>query len=521
MLNPMRPIIAADEYLKEKFPLLSTAVTRAMGSLLPNPTQAWQDIVETFPTERRRLQDVASGVFGRAGEPIGTAIALGRSAFGVPMIMAPPVVAEPLGALTHLIQRGVEGGAKVVGVPDPIARLGGEVAPDVLMLSGPAVFKRMYGRTPKNPREIEAKAKTDPRFVESLRKEDLTKAEVLPKESQFEAETKAISEEALRPRTPFDTPEIIDARATQKAQPSTHLINTPERQALRDRLVAEAYGQGALEKGRRADLITGPPGAGKSTIFVNPLAQKYGSLIIDSDAIKPKIPESQGGKYAGVVHEESSQIADRVLAKATEAGDNIVLPLVGKNSDRLERIVRQLKTAGYAVHLHHVDLPLEKAAARVVERFLRTNRFVDPEYVLSLGLKPWETYNKLKKEVTSYEAYSNDVGRGEPPRLIERSGSAGATGPDPNLGSYGAAARGRPLGGYDTENPGQVRPEAPREQTPEQLNRPSFERTAAVILGAEGRTVPEQTQAPLDRPSETAHTSTRAIEAPHCPVFFQ
>uniref|UniRef100_UPI002552310C hypothetical protein n=1 Tax=Candidatus Brocadia sp. AMX2 TaxID=2293635 RepID=UPI002552310C len=69
-------------------------------------------------------------------------------------------------------------------------------------------------------------------------------------------------------------------------------------------------------------------------------------------------------------------------------------------------------------------LPPGKAAQRAVERFQKTGRFVDPNYVLNLGLTPSKNYDILKQEKgwASYEKYSTDVERGQPPVLIEQGG---------------------------------------------------------------------------------------------------
>jgi len=70
-------------------------------------------------------------------------------------------------------------------------------------------------------------------------------------------------------------------------------------------------------------------------------------------------------------------------------------------------------------------LPPEEAASRALERYEDRKRFVEPHCIINkIGLIPRENYYILKKEggFDSYEAYSNDVPRGHPPKLLERSG---------------------------------------------------------------------------------------------------
>lgn len=212
------------------------------------------------------------------------------------------------------------------------------------------------------------------------------------------------------------------ARAFIKQFGTTDQIDTPERQALRERIADELYGKGAKKKEGKVWLIVGVPASGKSTI-ANPIQEKNGAMLIDADEAKEKLPEFAGGLLAGAVHEESSNIVSDVLKHAMEQKDNIVMPVVGKTYESLKHKIDRFKKAGYEVHLEYVDLPVEKATQRVKSRFVETGRLVSPKYLASVGLKPKENYDKLKvtEEVDSYEAWNNDVERGAAPLLIERS----------------------------------------------------------------------------------------------------
>lgn len=225
--------------------------------------------------------------------------------------------------------------------------------------------------------------------------------------------------------TQYDTPEIEKARSEQSFQKETIHIKTPERSSLKKEISKKLYGNGAKNKNRRADIVMGLPASGKSTGVVEPLSKEHGSLIIDADMAKEMLPEFQGGRFAGAVHKESALIIEKgILRKAIRTGDNIVLPIVGKNSKKVEKeIVDRLKKKGYSVNLHFVDLPPEKAAQRAVERFKKTGRFVDPHYILNdVGLRPSETYDKLKanEKLTSTIKYSTDVAKGNRPQIIEK-----------------------------------------------------------------------------------------------------
>lgn len=260
-----------------------------------------------------------------------------------------------------------------------------------------------------------------------------------------------MDDEAARPLAELDvnmadwneinrSPEIQQARRKAMFETPTVATNTPERQALRQEIAEDLMRMGSfsgkdaggneifngpVKQERRADIVIGPPAAGKSSVLANPLSQKYGSRIIDSDTAKTMLPEFDGGFGAGRVHEESAFIAETLMLRAAvQNGENIVIPWVGKNPQKLRDTLKRLKQNGYSVHLSLNELDPDKAARRAVSRFQNTGRFVDPNYVLSVGWKPSEVYDILKKEggFDSYVKYSNDVPYGQPARLVEGPG---------------------------------------------------------------------------------------------------
>lgn len=232
-----------------------------------------------------------------------------------------------------------------------------------------------------------------------------------------------------------------EARAAELAGAPTDKIATPEREAMRDQVidavsaerVAAIGGPPAME--RRALLVIGPPSAGKSTI-IEPLAERMRALLIDSDDVKAKLPEFDGGLGAMRVHEESSQLASRLRKAAIRKGMNIALPLVGGDAAKLRETIRDLQQAGYHVTLVLNDLPIEKAAQRNMLRFRQTGRLVSHDYLMGIGSRPRDAYDSLREIANAHAHYSNDVARGQPPlhqggdRLLAEPGGDGRGAPD-------------------------------------------------------------------------------------------
>ena len=228
----------------------------------------------------------------------------------------------------------------------------------------------------------------------------------------------------------YMTPEIQAHIAAMMEMPQTIDDNSPERQQYRIAKADEYYDKyQAANKNREAYIVIGPPAAGKSTI-ADPLVERTGSILIDSDIIKmgdkargfEGIPEYGDGIGANAVHEESAQIADGIFVKAIAHGDNLVYPKVGGSAKSIRELAQQLKKHGYTTTLILNELPIEKALERNNNRYNETGRLVRPDYLLSVGNKPIKTYLELQGEgvFDGYERYSNDVNRGEAPfRVLE------------------------------------------------------------------------------------------------------
>lgn len=223
---------------------------------------------------------------------------------------------------------------------------------------------------------------------------------------------------------PEEYTKLEATRAEANAMPETIEINTPERQIMRDRIIRESYGQGAKKKERRADIVLGLPAVGKNTYLAKPLLEEHGALLVDNDTYKEKLPEYNKGVGARAVHKESSDIIEEgIMEKALFKGDNIVIPRLGKNLVTMQELIKELKNWGYKVNLHYADAPVKEAIDRSITRYRETGRFVDPQFIGSLGLITSKNYDILKSEegVESYGKWSTAVKKGEPAVFIEGS----------------------------------------------------------------------------------------------------
>ncbi len=205
--------------------------------------------------------------------------------------------------------------------------------------------------------------------------------------------------------------------------------NDEQRQMI-DNGVVDYYYQDLASKGvkgKTAFIVIGPPASGKSSVIVKSLKINFGALEVDADKIKEMLPEYReyGGAMANYLHEESSELAKKVQNMLEDGGYNIALPLVGKNTDKINNLIDELKAKGYGnIELYDINLPTDKTKGRAMSRFVEEGRYLSPEYLESVGDKPTITYEKLKNKegVTYYARYNNDVNRGAEAILLESGG---------------------------------------------------------------------------------------------------
>ncbi|MFT2753391.1 zeta toxin family protein [Clavibacter sp. Sh2088] len=176
---------------------------------------------------------------------------------------------------------------------------------------------------------------------------------------------------------------------------------TESRDELHERLISDARAAVPdLRQERRAIVMAGPPGAGKTYARRQILGDRERQfLIIDADGFKeallaeairdrsydsdivpravrdhPQIGAAhQPLELASLVHEESSYLAGRARSDSVKRGDNVVIDTVLGSADKARSISAQLEAAGYDVQVVDVEVPFEVSEARIRQRWLDGN----------------------------------------------------------------------------------------------------------------------------------------------------
>jgi predicted ABC-type ATPase len=150
---------------------------------------------------------------------------------------------------------------------------------------------------------------------------------------------------------------------------------------------------GFATKARKATIVIGYPGAGKSTI-AEAIRDQFGAVHVTADDAKLIIPEYDGGKNSGGVHMESTDLAEAVVQRlASEGGKNFIIETLG-TTKVLDKRAKEMRDAGYKVALIHADVPRALAMERAVARKERDGRAVPLE--IYDQLKAGEVYDKAK-----------------------------------------------------------------------------------------------------------------------------
>ena len=238
------------------------------------------------------------------------------------------------------------------------------------------------------------------KFVEDEKFKDLDESD-LKGLAEIAKNGKISYENVIQMKSVREAMDYVDSHKPLDSEQNKALVDKTEKEFLAQ-ITKEAEARGGLKNERKVFLITGLPGAGKTS---NGLGDKLNSGYIEFDNdIAKGVPALSkyfdGGKGANTVQDVSSKAQEQALQKLMSRGTNIAWPMVGKNPDKLEAQIRKFNKAGYKVELALVHADLETSLARTTTRYLETGRFVGPSYVKDCtkkGKNPLDVYKKFEK----------------------------------------------------------------------------------------------------------------------------
>jgi predicted ABC-type ATPase len=164
---------------------------------------------------------------------------------------------------------------------------------------------------------------------------------------------------------------------------------TKERQALHDRIIDEHFEGKSAVKNPNSYMLGGGPASRKSTVLDAGLVDTPENTVkVDSDGIKGSLPEytamleAKDKGAASFVHEESSHISKRIMARAIEEKHNVLLDGTGDSSlDGLRKKTKKLRAGGREVNADYMTIDTDLSVKIADARGKKTGRFV-PESVV-------------------------------------------------------------------------------------------------------------------------------------------
>lgn len=218
-----------------------------------------------------------------------------------------------------------------------------------------------------------------------------------------------------------------------------------ERQALQDRVLETLYQRYKTEMGpslpntpKVAHIITGPFGAGKSSVIATALARQDHAIIVDSDEIKQGFPEyhmdpdtpetrdlgltAKNGVGASSLYNESRALVMSFVNRVLDRGDNLVIPYIGSDLNWDKAFIQDLKRRGYQVFIHHIEVVPKTAVERVFRRFDTEGRFVPLKFLLGIGTRSTDNFAELRRwglQTGMIDGYTWVNNEGEQPIPIE------------------------------------------------------------------------------------------------------
>ena len=196
------------------------------------------------------------------------------------------------------------------------------------------------------------------------------------------------------PITSFDNERYLEVRKLNAMSKPVEIGSEYYNNVLKKVLKSETEKLKDIKSGKRMIIISGLPGAGKSTI-VNSILKNDKNLFYtpDADDIKTAFTEVyKNGEGAQLVHKASGKILkSELLPQVFEKGKNIIYQTTGSYVS-IDKIIHQAKNYGYMIDFIQVPTQKNLSLERAVTRFQATGRFMDPAITIS-------RFNNNNKEV--------------------------------------------------------------------------------------------------------------------------
>ncbi len=182
-----------------------------------------------------------------------------------------------------------------------------------------------------------------------------------------------------------------------------------------------------VPKGEQKHVIftMGGPASGKTYALRDMDTKNF--VSVDPDGIKEKLPEYKAAtkpestyrKVAAMAHEESSDIAKRLMHQSIAEGKHTIVDGTGANAASIESKMNAFREAGYKIHLMMPHQEYAAANERVQDRSEREGRLVPSHFVKKAYDVIPGNFEKIASKADSFSLH--DATRDGAPRVWSKS----------------------------------------------------------------------------------------------------
>ena len=133
-------------------------------------------------------------------------------------------------------------------------------------------------------------------------------------------------------------------------------------------------------------------------------------VIINTDNIKTKLPEYDGGDGATLVHEESSTLSKMIMRLAIDGKANVIFDGTLSNSKSSLNKVEFFKNANYSTQAIYVDTDVPTAIYNAATRFKKSGRYAHYKMIAEAEPSVRNTINKLKDKFSKVQTIKSTRG---------------------------------------------------------------------------------------------------------------
>lgn len=164
---------------------------------------------------------------------------------------------------------------------------------------------------------------------------------------------------------------------------------------------------------KKAILLGGGSGAGKSTMLESLELDLSEFVRIDSDKLLEQLPEYQeqirlGNKDAAAMfYEKASRLADELLENCIAESKSFILDGTLKTPEKAVALVKRLLEEGYAAETMFVMAPIKNCVDRCVDRGQQTGRFVPVDVIKSAHIGARRTMRVFRRIGFNHKVFFN------------------------------------------------------------------------------------------------------------------